>query len=90
MDQGLHIENSIRTFGPAHRINLTHPEYSQMLTAPLSKEAGGLGRCRTQDGTPMIFRDTSDPDYQAMLRAIQHGHQTLMQHPRVDMTAERE
>jgi len=90
MDQGLHIENAIRTFGPAHRINLTHPKYSQMLTAPLAEEAGGLGLCKDKDGTPLIFKDRNDSDYQTMLEAIRRGHETLMRHPRVDMVAAEE
>jgi hypothetical protein len=84
MDQGLQIESSVATFGPEYRINLTRPAWSQMLTAPLALEAGGLGLCRSADGQP-IFRDTNDPDYQVMLGALQRGKQMLELNPRVDM-----
>jgi len=71
--------------GPDHRINLTHPELSQMLTAPLAKQAGGLGLCQGAENLPQPFADKSDPDYQAMLRALKQGHKRLMANPRVDM-----
>jgi hypothetical protein len=84
MDQGLQIESSVATFGPEYRINLTHPEWSQMLTAPLAKEAGGLEFCRTASGEP-VFRDTTDSDYRAILDALQTGKRMLELNPRVDM-----
>ena len=71
--------------GPMHRINLTHPEWSPMLTAPLAKEAGGLGLCREADGREYVFEDTSDPDYQIMLKALEEGGRALEADPRVDM-----
>ncbi|KKM23600.1 hypothetical protein LCGC14_1613540, partial [marine sediment metagenome] len=72
-------------YGPAQRINLTHPEFSQVLSAPLSKQAGGLGLCQPKEGMPRPFVDRSDPDYQAMLGALRRGQETLTAHPRVDM-----
>jgi hypothetical protein len=38
------------TFGL--RVNLTHPEQSLLLRAPLAKEAGGLALCRRRPATP--------------------------------------
>ena len=70
---------------PMHRINLTHPEWSLTLTAPLSKDAGGLGLCQEKDGTPYIFKDKNDPDYQAFLSAITRGHELIVAEPRVDL-----
>ena len=84
MDQGLQIESSVAPFGPEYRINLTHPEWSQMLTAPLAKESGGLGFCKDSTGKP-IFRDAADPDYRAMLGAMEKGRRMLELNPRVDM-----
>jgi hypothetical protein len=84
MDQGLQIESSVAAFGPEYRINLTHPEWSQMLTAPLAEAAGGLGLCRDAQGKP-IFADTADPDYGALLGALEKGHRMLERNPRVDM-----
>jgi hypothetical protein len=77
--------SSIGRMGPSHRINLTHPQWSQMLTAPLAKEAGGLGLCRAADGSPYIFKDKSDPDYKAMAEALGKGRDELLADPRVDM-----
>ena len=43
---------------PRHRanrhvvFNLTRPERSLMLLAPLSAKAGGFGLCKNRDGTP--------------------------------------
>ncbi len=77
----------IGQIGPVHRINLTHPEWSQMLTAPLSKKAGGLQLCKAANGGP-VFKDTTDADYQLMLKALQLGRDTLLADPRVDMPEE--
>jgi hypothetical protein len=74
-------------YGPAHRINLTHPEWSLALTAPLSKKAGGLSLCKSKEDRP-IFKDKTDRDYQAMLEALQKGRGYLTTHPRVDMIEE--
>jgi len=74
--------------GPDHRINLTHPEWSQMLTAPLPKKAGGLGLCQPKQGLPQPFADEDDSDYQAILRALGQGHQRLLANPRADMLTE--
>jgi cytochrome c2 len=55
-----------------HVYNVTRPEKSLLLQAPLAKEAGGLGLCRRRDdsaeGAPQgpIFADTDDPGYQAL------------------------
>lgn len=48
--------------------NLTRPEKSPLLLAPLSEDAGGLGMCGET-----VFADASDPDYQAMLNHISAG-----------------
>ncbi len=74
----------IGQYGPSHRINLTHPEWSRVLTAPLAKAQGGFGFCKSKDGSP-VFKDRSDPDYQLILAAVQKGHARLMANPRVDM-----
>jgi hypothetical protein len=57
--------------------NLTHPEKSVQLLAPLAKEAGGYGACREMaEGTitnnfATVFGSKDDPDYQVLLTAIQ-------------------
>ena len=51
--------------------NLSYPEKSMILLAPLAEEAGGYGWCKAEDGQPAaVFRDAKDPDYQAILQAV--------------------
>ena len=52
--------------------NLTRPELSHFLLAPLSKEAGGLELCKG-----FAFQDTNDSDYQALLTHITAGKKYL-------------
>jgi len=61
-------------------INLTHPEYSALLTTNLARSAGG----QADDKTAM-FRTKSDPRYVAVLKFIQAGKAALDAKPRVDM-----
>ncbi len=66
--------------------NLTHPEKSLMLLAPLAKEAGGMGTCRASGKqSRAVFRSSSDPDYQVLLSMIQAGKDNLDQIKRFDM-----
>ncbi len=67
-------------------VNLTHPEFSRLLNAPLAKSAGGLELCREKAGKqPVRFRDKDDPDYSAMLEWIAAGKERLEARPRMDM-----
>ena len=61
--------------------NLTHPERSMQLLAPLAKEAGGYGACReisragkngdtVTDKVATVFASKDDPDYQVLLVGI--------------------
>ncbi|MBT3199467.1 MAG: hypothetical protein HN350_06080 [Phycisphaerales bacterium] len=57
--------------------NLTRPEASLQLLAPLAKTAGGYGACReiakgnkVTDKPATIFESKNDPDYLALLAAI--------------------
>ncbi len=63
--------------------NLTRPEKSILLLAPLSETSGGWGICRT-NGTP-VFADTTDPDYQKLLAMCVAGRDHLNQIKRFDM-----
>jgi len=71
--------------------NLTHPEKSLMLLAPLAAKAGGYGICREGSvgpGAPSgqsVFADTADPDYQAILALCRQGKAHLEQIKRFDM-----
>jgi len=60
--------------------NLTRPEKSYLLRAPLSPDAGGYGLCAEP-----VFRDTGDPDYQTMLRAIVEAKALLAEVKRFDI-----
>ena len=57
-------------------LNFTRPELSPLLLAPLAKASGGLEKCGA------VFRDTSDPDYQAILAGLQKGKSLLDSEPR--------
>jgi hypothetical protein len=49
--------------------NLSRPERSLALLAPLSKERGGWGRCRDEAGRP-VFTSTQDPLYRKLQACI--------------------
>ncbi|MDB4584873.1 hypothetical protein N9164_17115, partial [Draconibacterium sp.] len=71
--------------------NLTNPELSVMLLAPLSKEAGGYGTCKEvlEDGNygkPVeVFSTINDKDYQAILGMIKAAKNKLEEVTRFDM-----
>ncbi len=71
--------------------NLTRPEKSLMLLAPLAKAAGGISMVKKgPDGKPTgevveIFKDVNDPDYQAILAMAQAGKKRLDEIKRFDM-----
>jgi hypothetical protein len=71
--------------------NLTRPEKSLMLLAPLSKQVGGFELCqnRTQNRGPRfavpVFVSKEDEDYQAILRLAQDGKRHLETIKRFDM-----
>jgi len=65
---------------PQSRCNLTRPEKSILLRAPLARDAGGLGLCEGD-----VFKDTSDPDYQTIRDAITAAARELSTHKRFDM-----
>lgn len=67
--------------------NLSRPEKSLMLLAPLAETAGGWGLCRDpQTREPVhVFSDTSDPGYQKLLALCVAGQRFLEQDKRFDM-----
>lgn len=66
--------------------NLSRPEKSLLLAAPLAEAAGGLALCRDSEGKPApVFADTSDPDYQKLLAMIAAGKSRLDAMKRFDM-----
>jgi hypothetical protein len=60
--------------------NLSRPEKSYLLLAPLAKKAGGLGLCKRT-----VFANTGDPLYQQMLASIRDAHNRLQAGRRFDM-----
>jgi hypothetical protein len=66
--------------------NLSHPDKSVILLAPLAEEAGGYGWCQVEDGQPVaVFRNDQDPDYQSILRAIRAAKARQEKARRFDM-----
>jgi hypothetical protein len=66
--------------------NLTRPEKSALLLAPLAKPAGGLALCKTGANAPAeVFRDTRDPDYRLVQAAIAEAKKSLDNMKRFDM-----
>ena len=66
--------------------NLSRPEQSLMLLAPLAKKAGGWELCRDQADKPVaVFADTADPDYRALVAMAAAGKENLDQIKRFDM-----
>ncbi len=66
--------------------NLSRPEKSLMLLAPLAANAGGYGLCQDSrtNGAP-IFASPQDPDYQTLLALSKAGQKELERHRRFDM-----
>jgi len=66
--------------------NLSRPEKSLLVLAPLAEKAGGLGLCRDKQGEAVtVFTDTSDPDYGTLLAMAAAGKQNLAEIKRFDM-----
>lgn len=67
--------------------NLSRPEKSLMLLAPLTEAAGGWGLCRdpqTRESV-RVFSDTSDPGYRKLLALCAAGQRFLDQDKRFDV-----
>jgi hypothetical protein len=61
-------------------VNISNPERSFLLRAPLAKEAGGLGACQR-----IIFENKDDPLYKELLKSINNTKQRLEKNKRFDM-----
>jgi len=62
------------------QFNLSRPEKSLVLLAPLAKESGGYGLC-----TGPVFADTRDPDYRKVLASVAAAKRRLDEVKRFDM-----
>ena len=66
--------------------NLTRPERSLLLLAPLAECSGGLQLCRNDCGEPAaLFANQDDPDYRTLLAMVTAGKERLEQIKRFDM-----
>ena len=84
--------NDIRIRFSRHLMfNLSRPEKSLILLAPMATDAGGYGLCKqlSQNGclgeSVTIFAGTSDPDYQKVLALCRRGKRRLEEIKRFDM-----
>jgi hypothetical protein len=67
--------------GPSNGLcNLTRPEKSRILLAPLAEAAGGQEACKQA-----VFANAADPEYQKMLAAIRGAGKQLADGKRFDM-----
>ncbi len=58
--------------------DLSYPELSKAVRAPLSKEAGGTGVCEQKSGMK-VFENKDDPDYQTILAGIKRGRRYIIE-----------
>jgi hypothetical protein len=67
--------------------NLSNPEKSLLLLAPLAESAGGWGLCREPKTKErrVVFADRADPDYQTLKAMCVAGGKHLAQIKRFDM-----
>ena len=65
--------------------NLSRPDKSLILLAPLAASAGGYQFCRKPNDPAPVFADTSDPAYQTLLAMVAAGKQHLDSITRFDM-----
>ncbi len=65
--------------------NLSRPEKSLIVLAPLARNKGGLGLCKDGKTSKPVFRNTSDPDYKALLALCVAGKERLDVIKRFDM-----
>jgi hypothetical protein len=71
---------------PHLRLNLSRPEKSLLILAPLSENDGGLQLCNKDKKNPMpVFEDKDDPDYRALLAYVESLHKALNRNKRFDM-----
>jgi hypothetical protein len=64
--------------------NLTRPEKSLLLLAPLAKEHGGYAICRDRETDRPVFDTKADTDYRVLLEMIQSSKALLDASPRFD------
>jgi len=84
----VNIKSPSLRFSPQILFNLTRPDRSALLLAPLAATAGGYAvsdENPPKGQHPTIFADTDDPDYQVLLAAIRVSKTHLDRIKRFDM-----
>ncbi|MDR2862452.1 MAG: hypothetical protein LBV54_01045 [Puniceicoccales bacterium] len=76
----IYRDDPLRKFSRQVVFDLTVPEKSTILLAPLAKSAGGYESCG-----PAVFQDKNDPRFKAILTAIERAKQHLDTIKRFDM-----
>ncbi|MBR4834582.1 MAG: hypothetical protein IKU86_09695 [Thermoguttaceae bacterium] len=72
------LSQSNGRFSRLEIFDLSYPEQSKAVRAPLSKAAGGLGVCEAKSGKP-VFTDKDDPDYRTILAGIERGRRYILE-----------
>jgi hypothetical protein len=67
-------------------IDLQKPAESRFLAAPLAKEDGGMGKCRTES-MPIVYASTNDVDYKAILDLVSVSVRKAWDAPRRDLAS---
>ena len=81
-----HLPVEFAKAGPAPSLcNLTRPEKSLLLLAPLAKAAGGYGTCGAKAAGGDVLPDTADATYRKMLAAVREAKERLERIKRFDM-----
>ena len=65
--------------------NLSRPDKSVILLAPLSKEAGGYGKCKIKGTQQSVFESKDDDGYKTILAMCSDGRDYLDKIKRFDM-----
>ena len=65
-------------------LNLSRPESSRILLAPLSKEVGGYGICEKKSGE-LVLTSRDTPEYESLLSQVKKAKDELDSKKRFDM-----
>jgi hypothetical protein len=77
---GKTTDQAERSTNPGSVVNLTTPEHSLVLRAPLARAAGGLQLC-----DEVVLADTSDAMYQQLVKQFEYAQKVLYEIKRFDM-----
>jgi len=69
-------DDPLALYSPHAIVNITRPEFSSVVMAPLDRKAGGRGSC------PGVFKTTNDPDYKRLLASLKQAKTRMDALPR--------